>query len=377
MNFYLLDDNLNYVQIIETYQSMIWTNRYFTPGDFELYAPATKALLNTIKRGYYIVRDDDLTQCMIISNFSVSTDVENGDYITITGQSLKSILTRRIIWAQTILNGNVETMARKLVTDNAINPINTARKIPRLVLGDTIGLTATINAQYTGDNLGETLTAIGQKYGIGYDVLLDMENKQFKFVLLQGSDRTYNQAVNPPVVFSNDYENLLTTDYEYNSEEYKNVALVAGEGQGTARKTVTVGTASGMNRFEIYVDARDISSNDGEISTSEYNELLAERGAQELAETVITESITGEVEANYTYKLNVDYFLGDIVEVKNDYGVSMTPRILEVIECHDENGYTCVPTFATDETEGEPVSAILTETGENITTETGKNIILE
>jgi len=201
MNFYLLDDDLNYIQLIEVYTSMIWTTRYYTAGDFELYTPATEKLLNTLQRGYYIVRDDDLTQAMIISNFEVKTDVENGDYITVTGQSLKSILNRRIIWAQTVLNGNVETMARKLVTDNAINPTIAARKIPRLVLGDTIGLTGTIEAQYTGDNLGETLTAIGQTYGIGYDVLLDLENKQFKFVLLQGQNRTYNQDVNPRVYF--------------------------------------------------------------------------------------------------------------------------------------------------------------------------------
>jgi len=378
MNFYLLDDDLNYIQLIEVYTSMIWTTRYYTAGDFELYTPATEKLLNTLQRGYYIVRDDDLTQAMIISNFEVKTDVENGDYITVTGQSLKSILNRRIIWAQTVLNGNVETMARKLVTDNAINPTIAARKIPRLVLGDTIGLTGTIEAQYTGDNLGETLTAIGQTYGIGYDVLLDLENKQFKFVLLQGQNRTYNQDVNPRVVFSNEFENLLTTDYTYNSDNYKNVALVAGEGEGTARTTATIGTASGLDRYELFVDARDVSSNDGEITATEYNNLLLERGAQDLAETIITESIEGEIEPNYTYQLNRDYFLGDLVEVINTYGVSMSPRITEVIECTDTNGYTCIPTFATDEADTQPtVNAILTEDGNNIITEDGNNIITE
>lgn len=348
MNFYLLDNNLNYIQVIEIYTSMIWTTRYYMAGDFELYVPATPELLSTLQRGYYIVRDDDLTQCMIIANFEVKTDVENGDYITITGQSLKSILNRRIIWTQTVINGNVETMIRQLVTDNAINPTVAARAISRLVLGDTIGLTGTIEAQYTGDNLGETLTAIGQTYGIGYDVLLDLENKQFKFVLLQGVDRTYNQNTVPPVVFSNEFENLLTTDYKYNSDNYKNVALVAGEGEGTARTTATIGTASDLDRYELFVDARDVSSNDGEITAAEYENLLLERGAQSLAETVITESIEGEIEPNYTYKLNVDYYLGDLVEIINAYGVTMAPRITEVIECLDVNGYTCIPTFKTD-----------------------------
>ncbi|MBR6503064.1 MAG: hypothetical protein IKT42_06435, partial [Clostridia bacterium] len=129
---------------------------------------------------------------------------------------------------------------------------------------------------------------------------------------------------------------------------YKNVALVAGEGEGTARKTASIGTASGLDRYELFVDARDVSSNDGAISANEYTNLLLERGAQNLSETVITESIEGEIEPNYTYVLNRDYFLGDIVDVINDYGVTMSPRIIEVIECTDTNGYTCIPTFATD-----------------------------
>lgn len=348
MNYYLLDNNLNYIQVIEIFKSFIWTNRYYTPGDFELYAPATTELFNAIQEDYYIIRDDDLTQAMVIKNIEVKTDVENGNYLIITGKSLKSILNRRIIWTQTVLNGNVETCIRQLVTDNAINPTIAARAISGLVLGDTIGLTATIEAQYTGDNLGDTISAICQTYKCGYDVLLDLPNKQFKFVMLQGVNRSYAQNTVPYVVFSNEFENLLTTDYKYNSDNYKNVALVAGEGEGLDRKTAAVGTATGLNRYELYVDARDVSSNNGEIGTTEYNNLLLERGTQKLSEQIATESIAGGIEPNYTYKLNQDYFLGDIVEVMNEYGVSMQPRIIEVIECTDETGYSCIPTFATD-----------------------------
>ena len=348
MNFYLLDENLNFIKVIEVYRSFIWVNRYYTAGDFELYTPATSDLLEIIRPGYFIIRDDELTQAMIISNFEIKTDIENGDYLTVTGKSLKSILNRRIIWGQTVLNGNIETMIRKLITDNAINPTIAARAFSRLILGDTIGLTDTIETQFTGDNLGETLTAIGRTYGIGYDVLLDLPNKQFKFVLLKGVNRSYSQSVVPRVVFSNEFENLLTTDYVYNRDNYKNVALVAGEGEGTARKTATVGSAADMARYEIFVDARDISSNNGEIDPTEYNNLLLARGVQNLSDLKVTEGINGEIEANYTYKLGIDYFLGDIVEVINEFGVSMTPRITEIIECHDETGFKCIPTFELD-----------------------------
>lgn len=376
MNFYLLDKNLKRIEIIEQYRSFIWTNRYYTPGDFELYTPATRSLLSKIKRDYFIMRSDDLTQAMIIQNYTITTDVENGDYLTITGKSLKSILERRIIWPQTTINGNLETQMRKLVTQNAISPTDSNRVISRLELGTAIGLTQTIKAQFTGDNLSEVLTEIGQTYGIGHDVKLDYANKKFKFVLLQGKNRSYNQSVNARVVFSNAFENLLTTNYAYNSENFKSLVFVAGEGQGKNRKTVQVGTGNDLNRFEIYVDARDVSSNDGAIGTNEYNQLLFERGVQELADKTINEEVSGEVVSNFTYKLNQNYYLGDIVEVRNDYGVRMAPRIIEVIECHDENGYTCVPTFSSD-TIAASQDNIVTENDIDITTETGENIICE
>lgn len=45
--------------------------------------------------------------------------------------------------------------------------------------------------------------------------------------------------------------------------------------------------------------------------------------------------------------MNKDYFLGDIVQVINAYGIRAMPRIIEIIESEDENGASTVPTFST------------------------------
>lgn len=347
--YYLLDKNLDIVDTIETYKSVIWTTRYYESGDFELYIPASQKMLDTIKQDYYVVRDDDYTQAMIVKNIQVITNVEEGNYLIVTGKSLKSILSQRIIWAQTTVNGTVEACVRRLVNDNAISPINPERKINRLILGSEIGFSQTMTAQFTGDNLEDAIKEICKTYKLGYDILLDLDEKQFIFILYQGTDRSYNQNVNPHVIFSNEFENLLTTNYTENSENYKNVALVAGEGEGINRRTVTVGEASDLERYEIFVDARDVSSNDGEIGDTEYINSLIERANETLSEAIVTKAIDGEVEANFTYKLNEDYFLGDVVEVINEYGIEMTPRIIEVIESEDDSGRYTIPTFATDE----------------------------
>lgn len=342
--YYLLDKDLNIVSTIEGYKSVIWTSRYFTHGDFELCVPATVKLINLLKKDYYVVRED-MTQAMIIENMQITTDVENGDEVIITGKCLKSILKRRVIESQTTLNGKAEACIRRLINENAVTPDNSARKISKLILGVEAGLSDTMSAQYTGDNLGETVDNICMTFGYGYDILLDYDDKQFIFVLYKGADRSYNQSENPYVVFSNEYENLLTSNYVRNNENYKNVAVVAGEGEGSARKKTVVGTATDLERYEVFVDARDISSNEGEISNTDYTNLLIEKGQEALAESSITEDIDGEVEGNLTFKLNVDYFLGDIVEVINEYGIEMTPRVTEVIESEDETGSYVIPTF--------------------------------
>ena len=71
--------------------------------------------------------------------------------------------------------------------------------------------------------------------------------------------------------------------------------------------------------------------------------------------------------------------MGDIVTVENEYGIISTPRIVEIIETFDTNGYSVEPKFEYSETkEPEIASAyILTEDNECLATETGELLELE
>ena len=64
---------------------------------------------------------------------------------------------------------------------------------------------------------------------------LDLQNKKFVFELYQGIDRSFAQNTVPFVVFSQDFENLVTSTYQENGANVKNVLQVAGEGQGNER----------------------------------------------------------------------------------------------------------------------------------------------
>ena len=342
MEFYILDKSRQLVGVMDYFKSAIWTPRYYDVGDFELYISASNEVLEMMQEDFYVTRLDDDMAC-IIETVQLNTDAEEGSYVTVTGRCAKSILSRRIVWSQTILSGTVEDCIRQLITENVISPADENRKIDNFILGEHKGFTETMSMQVTGDNLLETITKICQTYEYGFNVTISSGN--FIFDLYKGADRSANQSENPRVLFSPDLDNMISVNYHRTKTNFKNVALVAGEGEGLDRKTTSVGEATGLDRYEMYVDARDISTNNGEIDDATYISMLAAKGDESLAENVITTSFAGEVEpsVNYTYK--VDYHLGDKVQIKNEYGITASPRIIEMIECEDDTGYSVTPTF--------------------------------
>ena len=350
MEIYFYNNNLQKVGLIDYCASIIWSRRYNKAGDFELYIPVTEEALQLAKIGYIVQRQDKNESLMIIQNIKLTTDEESGDFLTISGPSIESYIGQRIIWNQTNLTGTIADNIAQLLNENLINPEETVRKIDSIEIGDTSAAAgATMKKQFTGTNLLEAIISILEEYKLGFNLLFN--NNKLIFNIYAGTNRSFNQTENPRVIFSPEFDNFITSEYNEMTENYKNIVLVAGEGEGINRKTQQVGTGSGAERFEEYVDARDISSNTdgGTITPAEYNDLLISRGEEKLAELIKQIEFTGQVEPSTSYIFEKDYFLGDIIEIINEFGIGSAARITEVIESWDENGYTLVPTFSTQE----------------------------
>ena len=151
-------------------------------------------------------------------------------------------------------------------------------------------------------------------------------------------------------MFSPNFDNIINSDYYENNEELKTVTLVAGEGEGSARKTLTVGdiTNEGLHRREMYTDARDLSSTDSNgnpISTSDYNAKLLQRGTEKLKEQKEEKKFDGQVETTKMYRYGEHFFMGDIVQVENEYNMNTSTRIVEYIRSENNNGIESYPTF--------------------------------
>lgn len=344
MNLYVFNKKFELVEVIDTYTSVIWTNRYYTCGDFELYLPITQKTINALKKDYYVVRERQENNAMIINTIKITTDEENGNFLTVSGKCLKSILYQRIIWNQTNLKDTLEKCIEQLINENAIYAKDSKRNFKNLAIKSMIQTDIAFESQYCRENLGEVISSICEQYGIGWDIKLDLKEKRFYFELYSGTNRSYQQKENDWVIFSNKYENLLKTEYTYSKENYKNAAFVAGEGEGTEQKYVEIGIAEGIERYETFADAGEVSTNEG-ISEEEYKKQLEQKGKEILLENKEIESFEGEV-IDYQFTFKKDYFLGDIVEVENEYGMQAVSRITEIIESIDESGIYTIPTFS-------------------------------
>lgn len=352
MDVYVLDTGFERVTPLDNIVSFIWTDRYNQCGDFELTLTVEKQLLHFIQRDYYIEFTES-KRLMIVESIEIDTDIESGNTLIVKGRSLESILDRRIIWDQTIISGNFQNGIKTLLQDAIISPSIASRKIANFVFKastDTTITSLTIDdTQYTGDGLYDVICNLCQQFNIGFKIILN-ENKQFEFSLYNGVYRTYDQVTTAPVIFSPEYENVINSSYFETSEGLKTVTLVAGEGEGAERKTVTVGTGADIYRRELYTDARDISSTvegDTELTPAEYNTLLTQRGIEKLNETnnELIKVVDGELETARNFKINEDYFLGDVVQFRDDFHSEAQVRITEVIMSMDTEGYQIYPTF--------------------------------
>lgn len=352
------------IGIVDTAKSIIWHCCYYDVGDFEIYCPCTPENVALLEVGNYVTRPND-DNVGLIESLQVTYDAQNGRMLVVSGRMAKSILTRRIIYrisgtsvSPTILSGNVETAARSVVTANAIScPFDSARNISILELGAHSGTTDVIiddegnptTKQVTYENLMSWTDEFLREYGIGSRVILSAAGK-LQFVCFKGRDKSIdNLQGNEPVIFSQQFDNLISSNYQYNEADYKNAALIGGEGEGTARFcALYIPQQTGFERREIFIDASQTSQtyedehgDEQTLTDAEYIAQLQGIATQQLAESRITETFDGEVNVtNNVYKYGIDYSLGDIITIEdNEIGLYINTRIIEVTEVQDDNGY--------------------------------------
>lgn len=365
-----MDTEFKMVGIIDTFVSLIWTDRYDEAGDFELLLPMDTPVTNLIKEDYYLVIDES-EHAMIIEDITITTDAEEGKRLKVTGTSLEKILDRRIVWNKTIFNKtyvgdttevdtvpSLQDAITQLLDENVTSSAAiAARQIKNFVYEKSTDETITnltIEAQYYGESIYEIVSTLCKENQIGFKVTLN-SNNQFVFKLYAGVDRTYDQIENPYVVFSPGNDNLFNSSYYRGKSSFKNVALVSGDDSDDENKKeyqqpVQVGNAIGIERREIFTDGSDISitvDDDTTLTPTQYAAHQKQRGIDTLIDHLEYEAFEGEVEAIIMYKYGEDFFMGDYVQLEDEYGHEGQAYISEFIISQDASGISMYPTFIT------------------------------
>lgn len=232
---------LELLGMLEIQRSVIWEERAFGAGSFSLeslISEESRALL--IPENIIWIEGDTAG----VIEYVLREASAEGPYITVKGRTLTGILDRRILWGLYNLQGTPPAIMNCLVNDCCINPTRgdspELRKIPGLVILNPPTGGDSIRVQKTGGTLLEALEEIGEAYGVAFGVRFNPEVPRMEFWTRWGQNRSVNQTGNEPVFYSTELDDVLSSEYSYNSQDWRNVALVAGEGEGNDRKMVVV-----------------------------------------------------------------------------------------------------------------------------------------
>lgn len=392
------------IAAIDEQEDIVFNKRFCGVGYSAAKVACTPEMLDILKRGNYIFRFDDDMLCKI-EKASLDTDVEQGDHLTVDATDMNNILAGRIVRWSVVYSGTAAGFIKKLITENVINPAQGNRKIENFVFDDSNFAEFTERIEVAKDTQTQDLLQLVEStckaYNYGFRVSLDIDTKQLKFRLLRGKNKATMES-EEYVEFSPNFANIISSHYEEDENDYKNVVYVGYKSANKDDETVYLysvyeGQSAGADepqgeqRREVYVDgtstSREITLDElkllyGSVTKSgssyyatvdgtqtevatfttetkdgvttekitvtdfTYGTLIRNIGVNALAERTKRQVFNGAVDTIASYQYKTDYNLGDIVKVVNDYGIVSAAQITEVTESENaDEPYTVEPTF--------------------------------
>ena len=319
MNLWVYDQDFVLKGGISSYKYLSWQEEYQNRGVFTLITGDTTKNVAMLQEEFFVYMKGKKT-AMVIKYREFDSKTSS---ITVSGYTTLELIDKRFLLG-TFNFTNAETGMRTIWTNNL-------RSLPDIRLGDLKGFTETVDSQYTNKLFLEIFPEVCATSGLGIRMLFDYVNKRHVLDIYKGVNRSINQTTNTPATFSDEWGSLGDVTIIDDKSVFKNVAYVFGQGEGTARMYVIVGTATGRNRFELPIDARDLQWQDDPSAENyqtqaQYLNTLRARGIAKLNEHNQLVSFKSEITALKDF--GVKYDLGDIVTCSSQrYQMQLTTRI--------------------------------------------------
>ncbi len=352
----VLNSNFNFVNQIREYTFSQYEERFREIGTFKVIAKLTESNFYLFDKTeqYYIMFD--LYTIGKVDKIQKDSDSEYDKTITITGRLAPFILTQRVINKTITFKGTTAEYIKTLIEECFdTSNVNSKRYLKMNIVNKISQNTklTQIDTQVTGGYLWDEIQECLESDKLGVSVYPSIGEprednngnktnvKLWNVFIKSGIDRRIQNAENNSVViFSQQLSNINRTSYERDVEQMKNVAYVAGEGEGTKRKWYEIDinesdsiSNSGLNRSELWIDARDIQSdsvNGSNLTQEQYDIEVKKRANEKALENNVTETYSATVRSE-KYEFRKDYNVGDWVTVKDtEFNIIMDAQIIGV-----------------------------------------------
>jgi hypothetical protein len=341
MEIYILDRELNIWGVISSYESILWTEKVHEPGNVKAVFLFTEKMNEILQRGYLLYKTDEL-QPAIITKKTLKLNKYGQQTITVQGYMASRYFRQRIIWKKMVMRGTPEKMMRQMVQEQVIAPEDESRKMPLIELGEFNNFDMDeIEKQITYDNLQEALTDMAKTTELGYRLRMDYARKKLIFDVYRGTDRT--QGTEHPCIFTRKFKNVFTEEYNEDEGNYKSICLVGGPGEDTDRVLVTVGSGTGLDRYEMFYNASGYSAEG--ITEEVLQEQLRQKGLEKMSAYYIAKAF--EIKINKEKAMQFE--LGDYVTCKDpQWGVTVDTQVKVVQKGYSKTEASYVITLGDD-----------------------------
>lgn len=366
MEPFTLDRTFHKKHIIDSFNSIIWTERYYGDSEVELVVPATNEMFEKLPLGIFLGIDKS-DEIMILE-----TGLIEENKLKLTGISLLKWLNNRFVRNTNLhaekawtIETQPGTVLWSIVYYNCVagspflsgsvtgipNPQQLAIPGLGLISYDTFGDPVKFAIPY--GPVYDAMREIATTYQIGMQLLLgDVTDTSYflGFRSYRGLDRTSAQTVNSIVRFSPTIDSLSNVKELQSIALQKTQAYVFAPGgpvghTGPPGVSVLAGPEyTGFDLRAIQVLADDIVASTVGGDVALLKSVLDTRAAKELAANSIVETVDGEIGPVSQFKYGIDYHLGDIIETQGNTGIVSISRVTEYIRTQDESGEKSYPT---------------------------------
>ena len=197
---YILDENYQDVAVIDSYNSLIWTERFDEFGDFELHMPSNRDMREMLKKGT-VLSIENSYRMMVVESVEEGPS-ESGWSLAFKGRSLEKVLSDRV--GRTTPSGSPKTWINRLAyqalrvglysPDDKLDGIENG--LGKIYMPSTIAPN-TNPAPYTGSGwtgLQEAYDSAKTLSGLGFRILRKPHTTKLYYETYTGNDLTNDAA---------------------------------------------------------------------------------------------------------------------------------------------------------------------------------------